>query len=109
MSCGCKGGENNEINSVKIEETNYIVRIFNFFIISLILVILTPFLMIGIVILVFNQTILNKTNKISDIIKVLLYFKDKIGKKKNSEDELEDFDNIEDLEIFGVEKINKNE
>lgn len=110
MGCACKNGSNDEINSVDVEKTNILVRIFNFILIIFLIVIMTPFLMIGVIVMAFNQTVLNKTNKISDIIKVLLYFKEKIIKsKKNSNDDDEiDFDG-DDFEIVGVEKIDKNE
>lgn len=108
MGCACKNGDNTEINSVKIEETNIIVRFFNFLIVTFLLLFITPFLMLGIIVMVFNQTILNKTNKISDIIKVILYFKEKIIKnKKDADDDDEiNFDD-DDFEIVGVEKIEK--
>lgn len=114
MGCACKGGENKEIESVKIEETNILIRIFNFFIISILLVIVGIFAFIGAFVLVFNQTVLNKTNKISDIIKVLLYFKDKIIRKNKDDDEDDDEDegvdfNEDDYEVVGMEKIEKNE
>lgn len=107
MGCGCKG------EPLKVDEKdlkiNYTILngIFNFIIVMFFLIIISPIILIGVTYLVFNQTVLNKENKVSDIVKIVLLLKNKFFKEKDDDDE-DDDDDLENYEVI-TEKWVKNE
>lgn len=113
MSCGCKGGGTSEIESVKFDGVNYLSRIINFLIITTLFVIGSPFILLFAIGLIFHQTVLNKPNSISNLVKTIIYFRNKYSNRVEDEgedeDEVEDEEDFDDLEIIGLERVEKNE
>ena len=112
MACGCKGDspKKNDLNEDNKINFTIFNGIFNFILIMFILLILSPILFIGVTYLVFNQTVLNKENKISDLVKPILILKNKFfNREENDEDDDVEDDLDDDYEVVGLETIVRNE
>jgi len=105
MSC-CKV-KNNFKKENNDKPSNLITRLFQFIVVLVLTLIASPVIISIILIMLFQSIVLNKRNDLTNILNSIIEVKNKISNKNADVEDTEDAENVEDYDIIGLEKINK--